>query len=105
MCKFIKENGEQCGIDSHDGDYCHLHDDVDSTAADSDVESVELRDDVTHCDECKTTVRPAVLDITGAAFKPKMAHVKQGLVCDCESVRFSWNSQTIEKSQLPDSWL
>lgn len=106
MCNWIKDNGEQCDIDNHDGDYCHLHEDeVDSNDADSRTESVLLDDGVAYCQSCKTAVLPTVLDITDAAFKANTKVIEQGLACGCQSVECEWAHPTLPTSEVPESWL
>ena len=106
MCKFIKDNGEQCGIDIHDGDYCHLHErEIDSKPADSNTEPFDVQDGVTYCDECKIAVMPTVLELEGAAFKPNSTYVTQGLACGCQSVEYEWSKPTLPNDKVPDSWL
>lgn len=111
MCEYIKDNGEQCGIDSHEGAFCHLHEDSDQAEvyrSEDESESSERfldQDGPGICDNCGAPVRRAVGTVKEAKFKPKRVVVEEEFRCNCRND----NSVTIgtkefAKTDVPDGW-
>jgi len=118
MCEYIKDNGEQCGIDSHEGAFCHLHEDSEQaeewrdqkredygavTAGESASSETFLDpDDSGICDDCEQPVRRAVAAVTEAKFKPKRVVVEEEFTCGCGSVTVG--TKEFPKTDVPDGW-
>lgn len=118
MCKYIKDGGEECGMDNHDGAFCHMHDDSD--------QAEEWRDEKraaygsvggsqsgfepdwtpTTCDGCESAVRVVCARLDEASFAPDKVVPTLALTCPCgDSVQYdpTWNN--VPKSEIPAKWL
>jgi len=125
MCEYIKDDGEQCGFDNHDGDYCHVHEDMveDSSndSSDADTESGDrVEDDEFHsaafsgaqsdfvgqrmdtvCQQCKTSLRRRER-VSQHPNRPRHLLFEAVVECDCSERVLGGTA--VRKSDSPDGW-
>lgn len=102
MCEYIRDNGEQCEIDSHDGRFCHVHDDMLSDDV-SDVQNGfdgQVMD--TNCSNCETPLRRCER-LTEHPNKPHSVVFEAVVVCDCSEEVLG--SKTVSERNTPNGWL
>lgn len=122
MCKYIKDDGDECSRGAEP--YCHQHNETVQAAQ---YEIQQLRSDFgkalseaergssdgfnpewtpTTCDECEAAVRVVCARIDTAAFNPKSVVPTLALTCPCgDSVQYDPTWDSIPKSEVPDKWL
>jgi hypothetical protein len=112
MCRYTKDNGEQCGIETEP--FCRHHDETDQAiewkgeqykqeASRDDFEGEAVQ---TLCDECESPVRTTVAALTEIDYNPKKVNTQMGLTCNCgDFVEIFRVSPKIEKYRLPNKWL
>jgi hypothetical protein len=105
MCQYIKDDGEQCGIDNHDGPFCHQHEDSRFAAlweradgAESGSSAVEM--DGT-CSECEASLRRRERLTDHENLGGQMMFVAY-VECDCSE--HVLGTQPVRISNLPDGW-
>jgi hypothetical protein len=115
MCRYIKDNGEQCGRDTEP--FCHQHSDTrfavlwertegDSKSREDGVEPLECEWTPTHCEKCESAVRVVCARLDEAAFQPKKVVPTFALTCKCgNSVQFNLDWDSIPKGEVPSKWL
>lgn len=109
MCEYIKDDGEQCGIDNHDGAFCHQHEETRFAALWRLVEEVSVSDRGTPfgtmetvCEECEARLRRTERMRDHANLDGRI--VFEALVeCDCETVTLGTHSE--HARDIPDGWL
>lgn len=113
MCKYVKEDGEQCGRDVEP--FCHDHEDSQfavlwrdihtngSESALSDLSTVEGQ---ATCDECEEPLTILTLEFAQAAYQPSRVLVQQMISCACEGrgVPYDPVDGGVPKDELPDDW-
>jgi hypothetical protein len=116
MCEFIKNNGEQCGMDTEP--FCRHHEDseqaaefhADNTDEDGFVSAAfsgEQRDfswgDMeSHCESCETALRRR----ERLREHPNMSRRKvfeAYVECDCSE--YILGTKTVREANLPEDWL
>lgn len=104
MCEYIKDDGEQCGIDSHNGDYCHLHEEKESVAdavrgssADFDGQMMDES-----CDDCGTPLRRT----ERLREHPNYPHrtVFEAVV-ECDCAEYVLGSKSVTNGKLCGGWV
>lgn len=119
MCKFIKDDGDECGRDAEP--FCHQHAETVQAAQ---YEIQQLRDDLgeallaatdevspsewtpTTCSSCGTAVRVVCACIDQVAFNPDAVVETLALTCGCgHSMRYDPTWDNLPKSEIPDEWL
>lgn len=117
MCEYIKDDGDECGIDSHEGAFCHLHEDSEQSERYNSDEPLNSEvaeavsgasehfidpDDPGICDDCEAPVRRAVSAVQEAKFKPKRVVVEEEFRCNCAAITIG--TREFDKSDVPDGW-
>jgi hypothetical protein len=108
MCQYIKDNGEQCGIDSHDGPFCHQHDDSRYAELWRLIDHLSVSDRGTRfgtmettCDNCDGPLRRTER-LTEHPNRPR--HVVFEAVVECDCNEHVLGSTSVRKQRLPDAW-
>lgn len=107
MCEYIKDDGEQCGFTNHDGDYCHVHeemaeeDEFDS-AAFSGAHSDFIGEPMEKvCQQCKTSLRRRER-LSQHPNRPRHLLFEAVVECDCSERVLGGTA--VRKSESPDGW-
>ncbi|AGF91216.1 hypothetical protein HAPG_00030 [Halorubrum phage GNf2] len=111
MCNYIKDNGEQCGMDTEP--FCRHHEDSDQAAewngsaafpseatagAQSDFDGAVMEN---HCEECETPLRRTER-LREHPNVSRRTTVEAVVECDC-SERIIANTSMLTE-ELPDGW-
>jgi hypothetical protein len=114
MCEYIKDDGEQCGMDNHDGAFCHMHEDTEQaeewrdkkradygavSGAQSGSSGIEMD---TTCDDCETALRRTERLTDHENLGGKMLFVAL-VECDCDE--HVLGTQPVRVNDLPGGWL
>jgi hypothetical protein len=113
MCQYIKDNGEQCGIDTDP--FCRHHDDTEQAeewreggpiteGADSRAVTFLDQDDPSICNDCEAPVRRTVAAVGEATYQPKMVTVEERFVCNCGDGGWTIRAQNVPKNKVPNGW-
>lgn len=105
MCEYIKDGGEQCGIDNHDGPFCHQHEDTRfaalwrrSQGAESGSTAVEMD---TTCEDCDASLRRT----ERLTEHPNMGgRLLFEAVVECDCDEHVLGAQSVRTSDLPEGW-
>jgi hypothetical protein len=112
MCNYIKDDGEQCGIDTDP--FCHLHEDtqqakewhddfsttvIEGESGASDGSSVQTMD--TTCDQCGTALRRRER-LTEHPNVDRAVLFEAYVECDCSEHVLGATSVSI--TEVPDGW-
>jgi len=121
ICNYIKDNGEQCGMDTEP--FCRHHEDSeqakgaeidvknDGTAAEaltvskaiadaqSDFSGVRMEN---HCQQCETPLRRTERLTEHSRIGGQMV-IEAVLECDCSEYVFA--SKNVSNGRLPDGWV
>lgn len=109
MCNYIKENGDECSIDNHEGDFCHHHRDTQFAALWEKIQSrEEVESDasgdasrvegVDTCGACDSAVRTSTR-LREHPNKPRSVVVQFYLHCDCSG--YVLTEETVSKTEMP----
>ena len=102
-CNYIKDNGEQCGIECGDDEYCHIHSDSDDTdAARRGFTPDELP---TVCSECDAAVKVTGVSLDSVSPNDAVVSKKLVVACLCSATKLNFTEATEYKAALPDEWL
>jgi hypothetical protein len=106
MCEYIKDDGEQCGMDDHDGDFCHHHEDTRfaalwrrSQAAEGGADDIVMDES---CDECDSALRRTERLTDHENLGGQMMFVAV-VECDCDE--HVLGTQPVRVNDLPGGWL
>lgn len=108
MCRYIKDDGDQCGRDAEP--FCHDHEDTpqaaqfDSKGPESAESGSVLLEDATLCENCGTAVRAAGVQIAPATFQTRTQMVMPRLACACTSVAWDPTTPSVSEDDLPEVW-
>lgn len=113
MCRYITDDGETCGIDSHEGDYCHLHADSNQAAAfragRSSAEAADSRAEPpqsivmdTTCTKCGAALRRRER-LTEHESMTRAHYFEAVVECDCSEYVIA-TSSTVRERRAPDGW-
>lgn len=113
MCEYIKDNGEQCGMDNHDGAFCHMHEDTEqaeqwrddmrsdygavsgATVGSNDIEMERM------CNQCETPLRRTERLTQHENLGSQMLFVA-AVECDCSE--HVLGTQAVRTGKLPEGW-
>jgi len=117
MCEYIKDDGEQCGMDNHDGAFCHMHEDTEQaeryhsdeplneavseavSGAESDASGIVM--DGT-CEDCKAPLRRT----ERLTEHPNMGgRLLFEAVVECDCGEHVLGAQSVRTSELPEGWV
>jgi len=99
MCKFFKDDGEQCGMDTEP--FCRHHDDTAQAAqyaADSGSSTIVME---TTCSDCESSLRRT---------ERLTDHPRQGgrvlfeAVVECDCAEHVLGAQSVRTSDVPSGW-
>lgn len=111
MCQYIKNNGNQCGLEAEP--FCHHHDETEqatqwredkfnSTAlcgAQRGFSGVEME---TTCDQCETSLRRTER-LTEHPNVTRQTTIEAVVQCDCSEYVVA--TKSVRNRHLPDGWL
>lgn len=99
-CDYIKDDGEQCGIECGDDEYCHIH----SDEADAVTSSFAADEMPTMCSDCETAVKATGIRLEEAGPNDAVVSKKLVVSCLCSAAKLSFTDATEYKAALPDGW-
>jgi len=115
MCEYIKDDGEQCGMDDHDGDFCHHHEDtrfaelwrrlegvrgqiVPQSSLSADSRSIVMDET---CNDCEASLRRTER-LSQHPNQPRRLVFEAVVECDCDEHVLGATSERI--NSLPEGW-
>jgi len=113
MCEYIKDNGEQCSINNHDGAFCHMHEDTEQaerwrdqkradygsvSGSQSDASGIVMDET---CGDCEAPLR-RIERLSQHPNQPRRLVFEAVVECDCDEHVLGATSERIHS--LPEGW-
>lgn len=106
MCLYIKDDGEQCGMSNHDGNWCRHHEDsrqaqVYEHALRAAQSGSELGTMDTTCEECESALRRRER-LTAHPHQNRRVLFEAYVECDCGE--YVLGATSVRESNVPKGW-